>query len=111
MVEDAFNKRWKELVTYGLHIIFDESSVACWVKSSITMGPDPKPVRTGATIHLICITFRPLSTYKLHVCAYGGREDKEMNKKTKNVKGHSKQKFINLLETFLPSSWVVVTLP
>ena len=27
MVEDAFNKRWKERVTYGLHIAFDERRV------------------------------------------------------------------------------------
>ena len=111
MVEDEFNKRWKELVTYGLHINFDKSKVVGWYKSSITIGPEPKPIRTGATLHLMCVTFGPLSTYKLHVRAYGGREDEEMNKKTKTAKGNSKQKFINLLETFLPTSWVVVTLP
>jgi hypothetical protein len=101
MVEDAFNKRWKELVTFGVHITFDESRVAGWYKSSITIGPEPKPIRTGATLHSMCVTFGPLATYKLHVRAYGGREDEEMNKKTKNVEGgKSKQKFINLLETF-----------
>merc|ERR1712086_865396 len=68
MVEDAFNKRWKELVAYGLHITFDKSRVAGWYKSSITIGPEPKPIRTGVTLHLIYITFGPLSTYKLHVC-------------------------------------------
>ena len=111
MVEDAFNKRWKELVTFGLHIMFDESMVAGWYTSSITIGPEPKHIRIGVTLHLMCVTFGPLSTYKLHVCAYGRREDEEMNRKTKNVKGNSKQKFINLLEILLPTSWVVVTLP
>ena len=38
MVEDNFNKRWKELVTYGLNITFDKSRVAGWFKSSITTG-------------------------------------------------------------------------
>ena len=28
MVTDAFNKHWKELVTYGLHITFDTRRVA-----------------------------------------------------------------------------------
>ena len=98
MVGDAFNKRGKELVTYGVHITFDESRVAGWYKSLITIGPEPKPIRTGATLHLMCVTFGPLSTYKLHVCTYGGREDEQMNKKTENVEGNSKQKFINLLE-------------
>ena len=72
-------------MTYGLHITFDESRVAGWYKSSITIGPEPKPIRTGATLHSMCFTFGPLSTYKLHVRAYGGREDEETNKKTKNV--------------------------
>ena len=100
MVKNAFNNYWKELVTYGLHITFDESRVAGWYKYSITICPEPKPIRTGATLHSICVTFGPLSTYNLHVRVYDGREDEEMNKKTKNVKGNSKQKFINLLETF-----------
>ena len=100
MVKDAVNKRWKELVTYGLHIIFDESRVAGWYKSSITIGRNPKAICTGATLHLMCATFGPLSTYKLHIRAYGRREDEEMNRKTKNIKGNSKQKFIDLLEIF-----------
>jgi hypothetical protein len=100
MVEDAFNARWKELVTYGLHITFDESRVAGWYKSSITIGPEPKPIRTGATLHSMCVTFGPLASFKLHVRVYGGREDEDMNKQNLNVAGSGNQKFINLLETF-----------
>ena len=51
MVEDAFNVRWKELVSYSLHITFDESRVVGWYKSSITIGPEPKPILTNATLH------------------------------------------------------------
>ena len=80
MVKDVFNKRLKELVTYGLHITFDKSRVDGWYKSSITIGPEPKPIRTGATLHSVYVTFEPLSTYKLHVCGCGGREDEEVNK-------------------------------
>ena len=39
-----FNKRWKELATYGLHVTFVKSRVAGWYKSLITIGPDPKPI-------------------------------------------------------------------
>jgi hypothetical protein len=31
----------------------------------MTIGPEPKPIRTGATLHTICVTDGPLSTYKL----------------------------------------------
>jgi len=74
MVEDAFNKRWKELVRYGLHITFDESRVAGWYKSSITIGPEPKPIGTDAPLQLMCVTFGPLSTYKLHSWVYGSQK-------------------------------------
>jgi hypothetical protein len=100
MVEDAFNKRWKELVSFGVHLTFDESRVAGWYKSSITIGPDPKPIRTGATLHSMCVTFGPLASFKLHVRVYGGRKDEDMNKRSPNVAGKSVQKFINLLEAF-----------
>ena len=60
MVEDAFNKHWKELLTYCLRITFDESRVAGWYTSSITIGPKPKPIRIGATLHSMCVTFGPL---------------------------------------------------
>ena len=51
MVKDSFNKRRKELLTYVLHITFDRSRVAGWDTSSITIGPEPKSIRTGATLH------------------------------------------------------------
>ena len=80
MVEDAFNERWKELVTDGVPITFDKSRAAGWYTPSITIGSKPKTVPTSATLHLMCVTFRPLLTYKLRAHVYSGREDEVMNK-------------------------------
>ena len=65
-MENGFNERWKECVHFGRWVTADESRVAGWYNSSITIGPEPKPIRTGATIHNLCITKGPLATYKLH---------------------------------------------
>ena len=40
---------------------------------------DPKPIRTGATVHSLCVTKGPLRTYKLFVRVYGGKHDGELN--------------------------------
>ena len=45
----------------------------------MTIGPEPKPIRTGATLHTVCITQGPLSSYKLYARVYGGRDDQDMN--------------------------------
>jgi hypothetical protein len=55
-IEDGFNKQWKEVVKFGRWITADEPRVAGWYSSAITIGPEPKPIRTGATIHSICVT-------------------------------------------------------
>ena len=60
MAKDAFNVCWKELVTYGLYITFDECRVAGWYTFLIITGPDQKPIRTGATLHSRCVTFGSL---------------------------------------------------
>jgi hypothetical protein len=100
MVEDAFNERWKELVSFGVHLAFDKTWVAGWYKSSITIGPEPKPIRTGATLHSMCVTFGPLATYNFHVRVYDGRQDEDMNRRNKNVAGKGIQQITNLLEEF-----------
>jgi hypothetical protein len=92
MVEDVFNVRWKELVSYVLHTTFDENRFAGWYNSSITIVPEPKPIRTGATLCSMCVTFGPLETFKLHVRTYGVREDKDMTKSNPNVEGSGVQK-------------------
>ena len=49
-IEDGFNKRWKEVVKFGRWgITANESRVAGWYNSAITIGPEPEPIRTGAT--------------------------------------------------------------
>ena len=64
-VEDGFNRRWKECVRFGEWITADESRVAGWYHSALTIGPDPKPIWTGATIHTVSITKGPLVSYKV----------------------------------------------
>ena len=57
------------------------------------------PIRTGATLHSLCITFGILASYKLHVRAYGGASDEDLGKTC--IHTGTVQKFINLLDLFL----------
>ena len=43
----------------------------------MTIGPEPKPIQTGATLHTVCITKGPLHTYKLFARVYGGKKNDE----------------------------------
>jgi hypothetical protein len=43
------------------------------------IGPEPKPIRTGATLHTACITNGLLSTYKLFARVYGGKGNEDIN--------------------------------
>ena len=72
-------KRWQELVKPGKWITTDESRVAGWYYSVMTIGPEPKPIRTGATLHTVCITNGPLHTYKLFARVYGGKNDEDVD--------------------------------
>jgi hypothetical protein len=45
----------------------------------MTIGPEPKLILTGATLHTFCPTKGPLSTYKLFARTYGGKGDKDIN--------------------------------
>jgi hypothetical protein len=62
-LEDGYNKRWQAIVNFGKWITTDESRVAGWYHSVMTIGPEPKLIRTGATLHTVCVTDGPLSTY------------------------------------------------
>jgi hypothetical protein len=67
-------------VNPGKWITTDESRVAGWYHSVMTIGPEPKSIRTGATLHTVCITNGPLiSTYKLFARVYGGKGDDDIN--------------------------------
>eukprot|EP00956_Cyclotella_meneghiniana_P001713 scaffold1870_cov73-Cyclotella_meneghiniana.AAC.4 len=99
-IEDGFNRRWKEIVNFGRWITADESRVAGWYKSGITIGPEPKPIRTGATIHSICVTHGDLATFKLQCRVYGGKHDEDLNV-THPSNTASTQKWVNLYNEML----------
>ena len=67
----------------------------------MTVGLEPKLIRTVATLHTLCITKGPLSGFKLFVRAYGGRSDKDLNKKTEFC--GSVQKWVDLFNIMLDS--------
>ncbi|KAL3764758.1 hypothetical protein ACHAW5_006629 [Stephanodiscus triporus] len=77
-VEDAINRRWKECVTAGKALAHNESRIAGWYKNEITCGPEPKPIRTGATLHSLAVTFGILAGYKLHARTFGGKNDGDL---------------------------------
>jgi hypothetical protein len=79
MLEDAYNRRWQEMVKLGKWVTADESRCAGWYPSPSIIGPEPKPIRTGATLHTLCVTKGPLRTYKLYVRMYGGKTDNDLN--------------------------------
>jgi hypothetical protein len=95
MFEDGFNHRWKECVIFGRWLTFDESRVAGWYHSLITQGPHPKPICTGATIHLLAIHHGDLPLYKVHVCVFGEATDGDLGKENDNTV--TTQKWVNLL--------------
>ena len=87
-LEDGYTNRWMDMVVFGRRITADESRVAWWYHSPMTCGPEPKPIRTGCTLHSLCVTDGPLSTYKLWVRAYGGKSDEDLdgtNQHTQNL--------------------------
>ena len=79
----------------------DESRVAGWYKSAMTIGPEPKPIRTGATIHSLCVTHGPLRAYKHFVRVYGGKSDGDLETKHQNTA--TLQKWVNLYNIMLHS--------
>ena len=85
IIGDAYNRRWQACVIFGKWLTADESRIAGWYKSPITVGPEPKPIRTGATIHPLCVTKGILSTYKLFVRCYGGQADNDLDKRHPNT--------------------------
>jgi hypothetical protein len=67
----------------------------------MTIGPEPKPIRTGATLHTVCITNGPLSTYKLFARVYGGKSDDDIYVHNKNTV--TKLKMVLLYDFMLES--------
>jgi hypothetical protein len=67
ILEDGYNKRWQAIVNFGRCVTADESRAAGWYHSPMTLGPEPKPIQTGATLHSLCVSYGDLATYKLFV--------------------------------------------
>jgi hypothetical protein len=66
----------------------------------MTIGPEPKPIRTGATLHTVCcITEGPLSTYKFFARVYGGKGDEDIN--VHNQHTATKLKMVSLYDLML----------
>ena len=65
----------------------------------MTIGPEPKPIRTGATLHTVCITDGPLSTYKLFARTYGGKTDQDINRHNEHTV--TKLKMVSLYDFML----------
>jgi hypothetical protein len=65
----------------------------------MTIGPEPKPIRTGATLHSLAVTFGILAGYKLHARTFGGRSDGDLDMRHENVE--MIQKWINLMSLMI----------
>ena len=94
-------ERWQAIVNPGKWITTDKSRVAGWYHSVMTIGPEPKPIRTEATLHTVCITNGPLSTYKLFARVYDGKSDQDINQHNKNTV--TKLKMVSLYDFMLKS--------
>jgi hypothetical protein len=93
-------KRWQACVNPGMWITTDESRVAGWYHSVMTIGPDPKPIRIGATLHTACITKGPLATYKVFTRVYGSEGDQDINRRNPHTVNRLK-----MVSLHHPSSW------
>jgi hypothetical protein len=65
----------------------------------MTIGPEPKPIQTGATLHTVCITQGPFSTYKLFARVHGGKGDEDIN--VHNEHTATKLKMVSLYDLML----------
>ena len=98
-LEGGYTNRWQAMVIFGLEVTADESRVAGWYHSPLMVGPEPKPICTGATFHSLCVTKGRLATYKLWVRAYGGKSDEDLDGANKHTE--TTQKWVNLYDIML----------
>ncbi len=99
IIEDAFNKQWKEAMIFGWRLTMDKSRTPGWYHGPITQGPEPKPVRTSATMHTICVMEGPLATYKLHARTFRGKTDGDLQ--SHHINTIRMQKWVNLMLVLL----------
>jgi hypothetical protein len=65
----------------------------------MTIGPEPKPIRMGATIHPLAVSFGILAGYKLHARTFGRRSDGDLDMCHENCE--TIQKWINLMSLMI----------
>ena len=59
LIEDAYAvKQWQDCVKFGKLVTANESRLAGWYHSPCTIGPDPKPIRTGGNTPFSCYNAR-----------------------------------------------------
>ena len=81
LIEDAYMKQQQECVKIGKQVTADESCLAGWYHSPCTIGPDPKPIRTGATLHSLAVTcnmWEDTVLYYAQTYAYSGKHDGDL---------------------------------
>ena len=79
----------------------DVLCLAGWYHSPCTIGPDPKPIRTGATLHSLAVTRGKLQFYKLYARTYSRKLDNDLQGRHSHTA--EQQKFVNLLDIMISS--------
>ena len=98
--EGTATHRMQHGLFVGKWMLADESRAAGWYHSACTVGPEPKPICTGCTLHTLCVTHGDLASYKLYARYYGGKPDGDLsNVRHENVL--TDQKWINLYDMML----------
>ena len=77
----------------------DKSQIAGLFKTKMTCGPEPKPICMGVTLHTLCITTGPLTSFKLHARMYDGAKDDDLDRIHENTL--NLQKWVSLYNLIL----------
>ena len=96
LIEDAYVKQWQQCVKFGKWVAANESRFSGWYHSPCTIGPNPKPICIGATLHSLAITRGKLQFYKLYAQTYGGKDDGDLQGRHSHTAGVSKSLLIYL---------------
>jgi hypothetical protein len=82
-LEDAYNERSFECIEPGWCLCGDESMMQMFYHSCMTIGPLPKPTRTGAETHRLCCGSGPFCGVNLYSRIYGGKTDTGLVRRAK----------------------------
>ena len=97
--EDGYNRRWQAMVKFGRLVTVDKSRIAGWYHLPMPVVPETKPIRSGCTLHLLCVTYSDLATYKIFVRDYGGKTDGDLDHINDNTA--TTQKWVNLYDIMM----------